>query len=137
MMKPRISLLAEHEREDQRTKIGDPLVGLTKHVDFEALAELGAETEQKYAAHDLRTPHSVKYRLFEVAICKPPEADQVGYNARTLDEPACSTSKGCASDRCDLGLHPPVCGLPAELPTHRRNDGGERGMSVDHSSINR
>src|SRR5471032_986361 len=38
MMKPRISLFAEHEREDRRTKIGDPLVGLTKHVDFEALA---------------------------------------------------------------------------------------------------
>lgn len=38
MMKPRISLFAEHECEDRRTKIGDPLVGLTKHVDFEALA---------------------------------------------------------------------------------------------------
>ncbi len=38
MRKPRISLFAEHEREDRRTKIGDPLVGLTKHVDFEALA---------------------------------------------------------------------------------------------------
>jgi hypothetical protein len=34
MMKPRISLFAEHEREDRRTKIGDPLVGLTKHVDW-------------------------------------------------------------------------------------------------------
>jgi hypothetical protein len=34
MMKPRISLFAEHEREDRRTKIGDPLVGLTKHVDY-------------------------------------------------------------------------------------------------------
>lgn len=38
MMKPRISLFAEHERETRRTSIGDPLVGLTKHVDFEALA---------------------------------------------------------------------------------------------------
>jgi IS5 family transposase len=38
MMKPRISLFAEHEREDRRTKLGDPLVGLAKHVDFEALA---------------------------------------------------------------------------------------------------
>ena len=37
-MKPRISLFAEHEREVRRTTIGDPLVGLTKHVDFEALA---------------------------------------------------------------------------------------------------
>ncbi|WP_425254024.1 transposase [Janthinobacterium sp. NFX145] len=35
MMKPRISLFAEHEREHRRTKIGDPLVGLNKHVDFE------------------------------------------------------------------------------------------------------
>ncbi|WGG51761.1 hypothetical protein [Rugamonas sp. DEMB1] len=38
MMKPRISLFAEHEREDRRTKIGDPLVGMSKHMDFEALA---------------------------------------------------------------------------------------------------
>jgi len=38
MMKPRISMFAEHEREVRRTTIGDPLVGLTKHVDFEALA---------------------------------------------------------------------------------------------------
>ena len=38
MMKPRISMFAEHEREDRRSTIGDPLVGLTKHVDFEALA---------------------------------------------------------------------------------------------------
>lgn len=37
-MKPRISLFAEYEREDRRGRIGDPLVGLTKHVDFEALA---------------------------------------------------------------------------------------------------
>lgn len=34
-MKPRISLFAEHEREHRRTKIGDPLIGLNKHVDFE------------------------------------------------------------------------------------------------------
>jgi len=38
-MRPRISLFAEYEREDRRTKIGDPLVSLTKHVDFEALAD--------------------------------------------------------------------------------------------------
>jgi IS5 family transposase len=38
MMKPRTSLFAEHERETRRTSIGDPLVGLTKHVDFDALA---------------------------------------------------------------------------------------------------
>ena len=37
-MKPRISMFAEHEREDRRSKIGDPLVGLSKHVDFDALA---------------------------------------------------------------------------------------------------
>lgn len=37
-MKSRISLFAQHEREDCRSKIGDPLVGLTKHVDFDALA---------------------------------------------------------------------------------------------------
>jgi IS5 family transposase len=38
MMKPRISLFAEHERENRRAKLGDPLVGLAKYVDFEALA---------------------------------------------------------------------------------------------------
>jgi len=37
-MKPRNCLFAEHERQVQRSSIGDPLVGLTKHVDFEALA---------------------------------------------------------------------------------------------------
>ena len=39
MMKPRISLFAEQEREDRRGKLGDPLVSLAEHVDFEALAE--------------------------------------------------------------------------------------------------
>ena len=38
MMKPRISLFAEQERETRRTNLGDPLVCLSKHVDFEALA---------------------------------------------------------------------------------------------------
>lgn len=37
-MKPRSSLFGEHEREDRRTKLGDPLLGLSKHVNFEALA---------------------------------------------------------------------------------------------------
>lgn len=39
MMKPLVSLFAEHEREVRRSSIGDPLTGLTKHVDFTALAE--------------------------------------------------------------------------------------------------
>ena len=43
MMKPRISVFAEHEGEDRRTKISDPLVGFTKHGDFEALA-VGIDT---------------------------------------------------------------------------------------------
>ncbi len=38
MMKPRISLFAEQEGEDRRAKLGDPLVGLVEHVDFDALA---------------------------------------------------------------------------------------------------
>lgn len=38
MMKPRISLFAEQERETRRTSIGNPLVGLSKHVDFDTLA---------------------------------------------------------------------------------------------------
>ncbi|MCU6501566.1 transposase [Rugamonas sp. A1-17] len=37
-MKSRIVLFAEHKHEHRRTKIGDPLVGLTKRMDFEALA---------------------------------------------------------------------------------------------------
>jgi hypothetical protein len=37
MMKPRISMFAEHEREVRRNEIGDPLAGLIKHVDFVAL----------------------------------------------------------------------------------------------------
>jgi IS5 family transposase len=38
VIKPRISLFAEQEREDRRAKLVDPLVGLAEHVDFEALA---------------------------------------------------------------------------------------------------
>ena len=38
MMKRRISLFAEQEREERRAKLGDALVGLAEHVDFEALA---------------------------------------------------------------------------------------------------
>jgi len=36
-MKPRITLFAEREREDRCAKLGDPLVGLAEHVDFDAL----------------------------------------------------------------------------------------------------
>lgn len=38
-MMSRISLFAVQEREERRSKIGDPLVGRGDHVDFEALAE--------------------------------------------------------------------------------------------------
>ncbi|KQV49119.1 hypothetical protein ASE26_24135 [Duganella sp. Root198D2] len=59
MMKPRISLFAEHEREDRRSKIGDPLVGLTKHVDFEARPPVSmlphhAHRASKAAAHHIQ-----------------------------------------------------------------------------------
>lgn len=37
-MSPRTSLFAKYEREVLRTTIGDPRVGLTKHVDFKARA---------------------------------------------------------------------------------------------------
>ena len=53
-------------------------------------------------------------------------ADQVDRDARTLDEPTCSTSKECVSDRCDPALHPPVRRLPAELPAPLRDDGRAR-----------
>jgi len=38
MMEPRIILFAEQEREEKRAKLGDPMVGLAEHVDFEACA---------------------------------------------------------------------------------------------------
>lgn len=38
MMMPKPSLFAEEERGKRRSKFGDPLVGLSKHVDFAALA---------------------------------------------------------------------------------------------------
>ena len=59
MMKPRISLFAEHEREDRRSKIGDPLVGLTKHVDFDALAaSIDAAAPRPSRAKGGRPPYS-------------------------------------------------------------------------------
>ena len=39
MMMPKPSLFAEEERGNRRSKPGDPLVGLSKHVDFAALAD--------------------------------------------------------------------------------------------------
>lgn len=58
-MKPRISLFAEHERETRRTLIGDPLVGLTKHVDFEALAaSIDAAAPRPSRAKGGRPPYS-------------------------------------------------------------------------------
>lgn len=58
-MKPRISLFAEHERETRRTSIGDPLVGLTKHVDFEALAaSIDAAAPRPSRAKGGRPPYS-------------------------------------------------------------------------------
>lgn len=38
MMMPKPSLFAEEERGNRREKLGDPLAGLAKHVDFTALA---------------------------------------------------------------------------------------------------
>ena len=38
MMKLWISLFAEHERKDRHSRIGEPLVRLTKLMNFEALA---------------------------------------------------------------------------------------------------
>ena len=38
MMMPKSSLFAEEERGNRREKLGDPLMGLSKHVDFVALA---------------------------------------------------------------------------------------------------
>lgn len=43
MMKPKISLFAEEERGHRREKLGDPLTGLTRHVDFDAL---GAKVDE-------------------------------------------------------------------------------------------
>jgi IS5 family transposase len=38
MMMPKSSLFAEEERGNKRLKLGDPLVGLSRHVDFAALS---------------------------------------------------------------------------------------------------
>ena len=38
-MMPKPSLFAEEERGNRRSKLGDPLIGLSKHVDFAALAD--------------------------------------------------------------------------------------------------
>lgn len=39
MMMPKPGLFAEADRGNRRSKLGDPLVGLSKHVDFAALAD--------------------------------------------------------------------------------------------------
>lgn len=39
MMMPKASLFAEDERGNRSSKLGDPLVGLSKRVDFGALAD--------------------------------------------------------------------------------------------------
>ena len=39
MMMPKPSLFAEEERGNRRSELSDPLVGLSKHVDFAALAD--------------------------------------------------------------------------------------------------
>jgi transposase, IS5 family len=38
MLKRLISLFAEQERKARRAKLGDPLVGLAEHMDFDVLA---------------------------------------------------------------------------------------------------
>lgn len=58
MMKPRISLFAEQEREDRCAKLGDPLVGLAEHVDFEALAtRIDAAVPRPSRANGGRPPY--------------------------------------------------------------------------------
>jgi hypothetical protein len=39
MMMPKSSLFAEEERGSRHSKLGDPLVGIRKHVDFAVLAD--------------------------------------------------------------------------------------------------
>ena len=39
MMMPKPSLFAEEERGSRRSKLSDPLVGLSKQVDFAVLAD--------------------------------------------------------------------------------------------------
>lgn len=79
MMKPRISLFAEHKREDRRTKIGDPLIGLTKQVDFEALAAgIDAAAPRPSRAEGGRPPYSTELM---VKILVLQQLDNLAYDA--------------------------------------------------------
>lgn len=50
--------MCEHACEDPRTKVRDPLVGLTKYVDFEALAaSIDAAAPGSSSANGARPPY--------------------------------------------------------------------------------
>lgn len=78
MMKLRISLFAEQEREDRRAKLVDPLEGLAEYVDFEAWPRASPDTSGYRnhvdgAAWRGRIKHHIawlvpKAGLFEVAL---------------------------------------------------------------------
>jgi hypothetical protein len=57
MMKAQISLFSEHERENRRTKIGDPLMGLTKHVDEALAASIDTAAPRPSRAKGSRPPY--------------------------------------------------------------------------------
>ena len=52
--------------------------------------------------------------------------NRVNCGARTRTTRHAQLQRDALSDRCDPGLHPLVCGLPAELPAPRGDDGRAR-----------
>ena len=59
MMMPKPCLFAEEERGNRRSKLRDPLVGLSKHVDFRALAdEIDVALPRPSRAKGGRLPYS-------------------------------------------------------------------------------
>jgi transposase-like protein len=70
-------------------------------------------------------------------ISKPPIADQVNYGARPWMNRHTQPQRNALSDRGGTGLHSLVRGVPALSYRHLEEMMEERGVSVDHSSINR
>ena len=108
MIEPRISLFAEHEREDRRSKIGDPLVGLTKHVDFEALAaSIDAAAPRPSRAKGGRPPY-LTLLMVKILVL------QQLYN---LADDALEYHSSTAAVSCNLWTSPKAAAFPMPRPS--------------------
>lgn len=61
MMMPKPSLFAEEERGNRCERLGDPLAGLTKHVDFTPLAATGEPIQMHARSLDFLLGRVVHY----------------------------------------------------------------------------